>query len=398
MKHILQIILGYLHLNDVGLIEMIFAFSIMLSGFALWSFPLSVGVWIILLAILFVQGKIKKIQFYHPLRLFIYYWLIHSVFIALVDEVNIYGIIEQLLFFLSIFAVYPNIKLTKLKGSLNWVAIISIAGLLYQWGMLASGVFVHQLEIPGLTLPTETLDKMLLRPSSFYQEPAAYTTFMMCPLVLSLIERKYLWAFVMILSIFLTTSTTGIFVCFIMLFVSLINQRKISKKVIFMVGLIIVVSYFSLTRLELFESGVEKIEDTDAETNVRISQGPYVVSTMESSEFIFGVSYSSAYRYCKAGRAPFVRYFGESVYMPTFWQMILLYGVVGLFLYLNIYYQLFRKSRDAWPLLVSLCVVLFSSGYMVGLFYTFTTIVLLALLNSQTRIPHSSRKICRKSE
>lgn len=387
MNSILRRFWGYLHLNDVGIIEMIFSFAIMLSGFALWSFPLSLGVWILLIAIIFVKGKTNKMHFFHPLLLMFIYWVIHTAFLLFVDDVNIFGTIEQLLFFLSIFTIYPNISLTKLKGSLNWVAIISIAGLLYQWGMLSSGVLVHQLEIPGLTLSIETLDKISLRPSSFYQEPAAYTAFMMCPLTLSLMDRKYPWAIVMILSVFLTTSTTGIFVCFIMLFVSLINQRRISKKTVIMVGMIMVISYFSLTRFEVFEYGINKIEDTDAETNVRLSQGPYVVSTMKSGEFIFGAPYSSPFRYCKAGRAPFVRYFGESVFMSTFWQLILLYGVVGLCFYLNIYYKLFKKSRDTWPLLVCLCVVLFSSGYMLGVFYTFTTIVLLALSKNQTSIP-----------
>lgn len=302
-----------------------------------------------------------------------------------VDKVNINGMIENIILFLSIFVIYPNLNITKLKGSFNWVAIISIAGLIYQWGLLSSGNMVHQLEIPGLSLSAESLERVSVRPSSFFQEPAAYVAFMMCPLTLSLLDKKYIWSIVMILSIFLTTSTTGIFVCFIMLIVSLINSRKLRKRTAFIIGLTTVASYLALTRFDVFEYGLEKLEDTDLESNVRLRQGPYVVGTMESNEYIFGAPYSSAYNYCVSGRAPLVSFYGESVYMSTFWLMLLLYGVVGLVLYLNVYYQLFKKSRETWSLIACLCVVLFSSGYGIGVFYTYTTIVLLALSNSSLK-------------
>lgn len=391
-KNIFKKIFGYLNLNDVGLIEIIFAFALMLSGFSLLSFPLSLGIWIVLIAIIFLQGKNGKTHFYYPLLLFIIYWLFHTLGIMIVDKVNIFGIIEHLILFLSIFVIYPTLNLSKLKGSLNWVAIIAISGLVYQWGIIGSGGMVHQLEIPGLSLSAETLERISVRPSSFFQEPAAYTAFMMCPLAFSLIDKKYIWTIVMIMSIFLTTSTTGIFVSFIMLFVSLINHRKLNKKTIFFVGLIIVSSFFALTRFEAFEYGMEKLEDTDYESNVRITQGPYVVGTMEAGEYVFGVPYSSAYNYCKSGRALSVSTYGKSVYMSTFWMMLLLYGVVGLVLYLNVYYRIFKKSRDTWPLIACLCGVLFSSGYGFGVFYTYTTIVLLAISNGSKKVSQSLKQ------
>ena len=52
----------------------------------------------------------------------------------------------------------------------------------------------------------------------------------------ALIEKKWLWAFILILSIFLTTSTTGIALSFIMLGMTVLNQKNI-KGTFFILGM-----------------------------------------------------------------------------------------------------------------------------------------------------------------
>lgn len=371
----------YLGLKHLGLLEMLFALTPMLCGFRLGNLPLSVLMWILLLGLVILQGKIGGFKVYRPLLIFSLFWLFHTLIIMFFDDVNTNAFFSQILYFVAVFALYPVLNLNKLKGSLNWVALISIAGLLYQWFDVLRGGMVHPLEIPGLTMSESRLLTDSVRPSSFYMEPAAYVAFMICPLFFALSEKKYAWIIVIIFSIFLSTSTTGLVLSFIMLGVSLLGKGR-TRIWTWVVTITIGFSlYYALTTFDVFEYSVEKFQNTEA-SNIRVSQGLNIVKTMEPQEYVFGVPFSGAYHYCKTGRVSDVIFFGESVFMPTFWELILLYGIVGLVLYLNVYLQILKRNRITLTLVVALFTVLFTSTYSIGVIYIFSLIVLLVVANS----------------
>lgn len=380
MKFSILNIPQYLNLNKVGLLEIVFALVPLLSGYGLGSLPLSVLIWVLLLVIVLIKGKIGHIRDFMAFKIFVIFWILHQILIFAVDDVNLNGFLSTLLYFVAVFVLYPNLDMEKLKGSLNWVALISIIGLLYQWTDIMRGEMVHPLELPGLTMAESRLTTESLRPSSFFMEPASYVAFMCCPLLFALNDRKYIWATTIILSMFLTTSTTGLIVSFIMLGVSFLSGKKVRLSGIIPIIVIGVGLMYALTNWDVFDYGVNKLETIDTETNVRLTQGPYVVSTMKPEEYIIGVPYSTSYRYCKDGRASDVAYYGDNVYMSTFWQMLLLYGIIGLLLYLNVYFQIAKRCRQTLPLIAALTAVLFSSGYGTGIIYVFTLIVLLCIL------------------
>lgn len=371
-------ILDYLNLRNVGLLEMLFALTPILMGFNLGPIPLSALMWVVMIGVVALQKGKLKLKNFKPLMWFIIYWFVHQLFLLFVTNFNVNTLIVQVVYFAAVFFLYPVMDLGKMRGSFNWVAIISILGLLYQWADVAQGNGVHPLEIPGLTMPEGRMEHLILRPSSFYMEPAAYVAYMICPIALALVDKKYIWAILMILSVFLTTSTTGIVLSFILLVASLFaNKAKGSSMLIVLVvgaGMV-----YALNTLEEFSAGVEKLENTDASTSVRLSQGIHVVQTMHTNEYIFGVPYSDAYNYCKSGRCTDVEYYGESVYMPTFWDLILRFGIVGLILYLSIYVKILRMSKKTIPLCVALLSTMFSSGYSIGPMFVFTLIVLLVM-------------------
>ena len=372
-------ILDYLNLRNIGGLEIVFALSPILMGHSLGGIPLSILMWIVMMAVVIMikRGK-RKIRDYRPLTVFVIYWALHQLILLFITDIIFNTLLAQVIFFAAVYFLYPSMNPQKLRGAMNWVALFSIGGLLYQWTIIAGGGMVHPLELPGLSMAENRLETLSIRPSSFYMEPAAYVSFMVCPLAFSLMDKKYIWSVFIILSMFLTTSTTGILLSFIMLTVSLSsNKAKLASLVAVLVmgaGM-----FYALNTLEIFEEGVSKLENTDASTNVRLSQGPNVVSSMHSTEYIFGVPFSSAYDYCMSGRYTNVLIYGESVYMSTFWNMILLYGIVGLILYLFIYYKLFRISRLNWPLLVGLCATLFSDPDTIQSNYVYKLIFLLVI-------------------
>lgn len=368
-------ILDYLNIRQAGGIELFFSTLLILSGYSFDGVPLQVVLWCLLFVLLLTKKKHKKTVF-RPLVILAIYFLVHDFVYLFIANGNFNAFVMQIVYFGCTMMAINVFEINRLKGSLNVVAIISMVGLLYQWGIIAAGGGVHPIQIPFLDMGESRLEALSARPSSFFMEPAAYVEFMYIPLIFSLLDRKFVWTAIIILSEFLTTSTTGLLTSFIMLLVYVFTQ-KVNFKIRIFATLLGGVMLFSLTHLEAFKGSTEKLDNTDVETNMRLSQGPYVVSTMTPVEMVCGASYSSAYQYCRAGRAPFVVFYNEEVFMSTTWKLILIYGFIGLFLYLLFYYKLARGNRETIPLVVCLVAVMFSSGYGIGLSFVYSGIPLL---------------------
>ena len=371
-------IIDYLNLRQVGGLELFFALSMVLSAYSFMGIPMQVILWGGLFAMLFFKRRSVSFSAFRPLLVLAIFVLIHDFLYLFIANGNLNAFIMQILYFGCMLMAVNVFNIEKLKGSLNLVAIISMIGLFYQWRIIAAGGDVRPIQIPFLEMSQNRLATFSIRPSSFFMEPAAYVAFMYIPLAFSLIERKFVWTAAIILSEFLTTSTTGLLTSFIMLIVYVFTQ-KVNFKIRLLTVLMGVRVVFALTYFEVFQTGVNKLENTDVETNMRLVQGPYVVSTMKSEEMIFGVPYHNAYEYCLDGRAPNVVFYKEEVYMSTTWILILKYGFVGLFLYLLFYYRIARGNRQALPLVICLVATMFSSGYGLSGTFVYTGIPLLLL-------------------
>ena len=371
-------IINYLNLRQAGGLELFFALLMVLSAYSFMGIPMQVILWVGLFAMLFFKRRRVSFPAFRPLFILATFVLIHDFFYLFIANGNLNAFIMQILYFGCMFMAIKVFNVEKLKGSLNLVAIISMIGLFYQWGIIAGGEEVRPIQIPFLEMSQNRLETFSIRPSSFFMEPAAYVAFMYIPLAFSLIERKFVWTVVIILSEFLTTSTTGLLTSFIMLIVYVFTQ-KVSFKIRLLTILMGVGIVFALTYFEVFQTSINKLENTDMETNMRLAQGAYVVSTTKPEEIILGAPYHSAYEYCLDGRAPNVVFYKEEVYMSTTWMLILKYGFVGLFLYLFFYYRIVRGNRQALPLVICLIATMFSSGYGLSGTFVYTGIPLLLL-------------------
>lgn len=370
-------ILDYLNIRQAGGIELYFATLLIFSAYSFNGVPLQVILWC-LLFVLLLKKKRRNNAVFRPLAILAIYILIHDFVYLFVANGNVNAFIMQIVYFGCMMMAINVFDTNKLKGSLNIIAVISMAGLLYQWGIIAAGNSIHPIQIPFLDMGKSRLESLSIRPSSFFMEPASYVEFMYIPLLFSLIDRKFIWTGIIIASEFLTTSTTGLLTSFIMLIVYIFTQ-KVNLRVRLLTLLLGGGMLFALTHVEAFKGSTEKLDNTDVETNIRLSQGPYVVSTMNFDEMFFGVQFSSAYQYCSAGRAPYVVFYDEEVFMSTTWKLILIYGIVGLLLYLTFYYKIAKGNRETVPLVVCLIAVMFSSGYGLGLSFVYSGIPLLLL-------------------
>lgn len=377
-------IVDYLNLRDAGTFELFYASIFILSAYSLNGIPLSAVLWVLFAVFLAFKNRKNHITSYKPLLYLSIYCITHEFVYLFIANGNFIAFILQIVYFWCIFRASSIMDINKLKGAINWIALISIGGLLFQWGIIASGGEVVPIDLPFLDMSESRLENYSIRPSSFFMEPAAFVAFMYAPLAFSLIEKKFIWTFIIVLANFLTTSTTGILISFILLGVYVFSQ-KVSFKVRLLVIALGAMLLFSLTNFAGFQSGVSKLEETNTGTNIRLAQGPYIVSTMEQNEYIFGATYHDAYAYCLAGRAPMAVFYTESVFMSTFWNIILHYGVIGLMLYLLFYYRFYKRNRATRPLIFCLLATMFSSGYGVGPNFVYTSIILFMIAQHTTR-------------
>lgn len=377
-------IVDYLNLRDVGLFELFYASIFILSAYSLYGIPLSAVLWVLFAFLLLFKKKQNCITSSKPLIYLAVYCILHEFVYLFIANGNFNAFILQIAYFWCIYKAPSIIDVNKFKGAINWIAIISMGGLLYQWAIIASGGDVRPIGLPFLEMSENRLEVFSIRPSSFFMEPAAFVAFMYAPLAFSLIDKKYIWTFIIILANFLTTSTTGILTSFILLGVYVFTQ-KVSFKVRLLVIMLGAILFVSLTNVEAFQAGVSKLEETDTESNIRLAQGPYIVSTMHQHEYLFGAAYHDAFHYCLAGRAPMVVFYTESVFMSTFWLILLHYGVTGMILYLLFYYRFIKIDRATLPLIVCLVATMFSSGYGVGPNFVYTSIILFMIVQSKIR-------------
>lgn len=366
------------YIKELGLSEMLVALLPILGAYYLGPVPISF--WIVLLLTFISISKKRGINFrlFSPFIVFIIFYFFHELLMAvLVDGFNVNKRVEQIVQFCSVLFIVPLLDIKKLNASLNFVSLICIIGLLYQLLTIMAGGTVHPIEIPGLQMVGARLAQESLRPSSFFMEPAAYTAYMYAPLMFSLINRSYWWSAIIIISMLLSGSTTAFITTFIILAVYIYTQGLFKRNtfiiLIFALGILYALSHFSI-----FEVGRNKLDETDFDNTVRIWQGPHIVKTMNLAELLFGAPYEDTGEYYNAGRliGVDVNYSGSVIYMSTTWYIIFRFGIIGLLLYLNIYYKIAKQFREIIPYVFCLFITMFSAAIGVGSSYVFTIVIL----------------------
>lgn len=367
-----------INLKELGWTEMYVAIMPILSPYYLGALPILFWMSLLMIVVSIYKNKKPNLNVMKPLLIFCVYWLFHELILSVVaNDINFNKRIANTVALLFIFFIVPMLDLKKLIYSLNFVSLICIVGLLFQLTTIMRGGTVHPLEIPGLLMSTERLEAESVRPSSFFMEPAAYAIYMYAPLTLSLITKKYWWSAILVVAMFLTTSTTALFAAFIILGVFVLTQGLLQWRSFFVIIFSFVLLY-GLNNLSIFEVGVNKLENTEFETSARIAQGPIVVGTMHLGEMIFGVPYGDSGDYFKAGRTigNEIHLLNDSIYMSTIWWLIFSLGIVGLILYLNVFYRLAKRCRELWPMIFCLFITMFTASINIGYTFIYSVIVL----------------------
>lgn len=378
-----QAVIDKFNIRNLGFIELLFAFFLILSGYKYGALRFDM---LVLLIMDFISIKRQHKPFlYRPLFLMFLFLIFHEIllfgYVKNLPSSHLNLIIGLIIYVFSIMIIVPAIDYKKLVSSLYFVALISILGIAYHFVMIQSGASVTPIKLPFF--PEMISDSRLyeegLRPKGFYFEPAAFITFIIIPLFVSLYERRYLWTTLIVFSMFLSTSTTGIAISLVIVATYVVTQ-KVKTRYKFAIALMSLLMVYMLLTGDIFKAGLEKIETTDVETNIRLHNGPELINNMPFKHIVFGFPQSHIYDYYVhtpylKGANLFVR--GEYVFVPTFWQVLAKEGLIGMFLFLSLYIKIAYWHREILPLLAGLGVMLFTTGTFFSSAFTYQFIFIL---------------------
>lgn len=364
-------LIHYLSIDNIGTLELLFAFYCILSGYS-WGVVKGNILFLFIMAVLAYIRKEKKTVKMKELTWLVVFVAIHEIVLAIVINAPSYMINNTISALISCMLIYPIVRalrIEKMKGALNFVAILSIVGIVYHYIVIHNGGVVTPIPLPFMP-DLETTSRLYEegnRPTSFYWEPAAFVTYMMVPLFLSLRDKKFIWSTIIIASMFLSTSTTGITMSLFMLVCYLFTQ-KINVKSKVLIVVIAGAFIWSLFSTDLFSAGLDKMSQTDIESTSRIVNGPAMVFNMPFMDILTGMPAANPYDYYMSGGF----YSNEivvkenSIYCSTIWLVLAKYGVLGVFLFLWLYVKPIKVTREIMPFIIVLFVSMFFQSFTIG--------------------------------
>jgi len=372
-------VLDYLHLRDVGGLEFLIAFFPILIGYTVAGLPMGIVLCTILVAGILLTKGVRKALRKNPIWWFFLFMVFHDlIWLVIIDNakgVFFNSLIGQCAYVVAAIVVGNVIDYKKFRGSYNWVSLLCMGGMLYHYSLVLRGMQFNPIMLPFM--PEQDLSSRLFndyeRPTSFFLEAQSYASFMLITLFMALVEKKFIWALLVSVTIFMSSSTTGlvtVFIIFAMVAFSGFGSKKQSGWSIIIFLVLGAGMLFLLLNTSFFEQGTSKMlsESENLGEEIRIVQGPLLVGSMDFGELIFGVPYANPYQYCvaKGILSDFIVYGENSMYVPTIWLMIVRYGIVGLMLYLNVYWYFFKRDKSLRPFIICLFITLFSNPDFVG--------------------------------
>ena len=358
-------VIHYLCLDKIGFLELLFSFFPITLGY--WYFGIPGDIFMLLLMDFFALTRKPKIYIPTILKIFFFYVIIHEIiifyFVAGQPIYMLNAIMTHIVVFVSIPLLSSAINLNRLIGSFNIVAIICIVGIVYHFLLISIGGVCSRIRLPLLYAPPSSrFFQESLRPLSFFFEPQSFCSFMLIPLYFSVMKKKILWASIIILSMFLSTSTTGIILAPVVLLTYAYTQNKKSRVKLYYTLLTVIFIYI-LSTLSIFEQGVEKLQNTDASTNMRLSSGLEYLKHIDLSYCLLGIPAANPTDFFMMGGVKGANLYlslnSGSVFLATFWLLLIKFGVIGLLLYLG---------TLIYPMKIDRRTMLYGIPLMVGMF------------------------------
>ena len=369
-----------LNKKNYGLLELLIASVIILCQYKLGPLPLSFV--ICPLMVFLAYRRKRKIWGERSFGYLVTYILLHEIvlFVTMttIPSYHFNHIVEIALYLFALGFVIPALNYKKLITSIVLITVIVSLGILYHFLIIQTGGIVQTIRIPFLPIDQAFGERELLRPTSFFTEPSYYGTFMMVPLFLALIYRKYWLAVVCVGMVFLSTTITGVIGCVGIISFYFVTKKEGKIKSLIIFPTVVAAMGYALMNFGIFGETSAKIENQRAniETVDRVYNGILLFDKMEKQYLILGINNSNCSDYANENHlmGSLIPLFegSDQIYLPSFWDILYKYGIVGLILYLLVFYRLYKKEKSLLPYIFNAILSMLFAGGGFSSFYLFS--------------------------
>ena len=381
-------------ISKLGGLEFIIALYPILSSYNYGAFLSYLAIPLLLSIIVLIALPSKKMDYdLKPVVILMLFLFVHFfVCLFVIDNPPSYyynSFIQILVILFSFLIILPYLNINKLCSCINLIGVVAACGLVYHSVEIFMGHSISTIEIPFLPSPGESsrVFAIVQRPVSFFTEPQTYVSYMLVPLFLALTRKNIIWAIMISITILLSGSTTGIATIGILFGAFVIASKPGKFYSLLMIIAIIGLGYF-LCFSEYTTAGLDKLNGTNLGENMRVINGLLVVRFMSILDLIFGVPYSNATDFCFGTGITnnVILDSTDHVFISAFWIALIQYGVIGLFVYLNIYYDILKKDKGIFPFWLCVVVLLFTNPDFIGANFLFIILFSYTYVNQKKLI------------
>ena len=237
----------------------------------------------------------KKYVFDHYLKyLFGAYFcvLVIQAAFSISDIETVVHIIIGSIFWLLAYICFTNyIRLEDLLRPYIILSVIYMLGLFYQviqlfvWNNQLTGPIVI---FPSLLSTQDIVDFNLLRPMSFFREPAAYALWICIFTIVMINEKKFILAAVATFSVLLSTSTEGLALSALIWGIWLLTG-KFNFWLKVLVGFALFIAVTNVMTSDLFSLTISKASETDYSESNRLVDSFRLLQRLDLEGWLIGI-------------------------------------------------------------------------------------------------------------
>jgi len=311
--------------------------------------------------------KAKYIVLYKPLIVLTLFMFIHDLIKAVICintatfPLNMW--IERLIYIIFLAQCINNVDEEKLYKVWKIIGIFAMIGLVYHAILVYGfGQNVQMIRVLPFTSNSISFTNAYARPRSIFLEPAAYVTWILPLLYMSLKREKIFFSGVITVTILLSTSTTGVLITAILWGIFMLNSKEVvGMKKIFLIFIVISVAIIFI-ELPIFEKTITKLGNTDFFSNIRITAGLNIYKDADMMTQLFGIKYNTTEQYFLSTIADLGKYNMSTNahwlgFVNSIARSLLMYGIIGGILYVNLFYRIFKDSKKELTPYIFICFV-----------------------------------------
>lgn len=353
--------------NKVGIIEIIIPLLYICSPYNIAGISLPVILILVSMVYLWLTGN--RIHAYRPLLIFFLFMLLHDLIKMVIVPINIGLWLERIVYMVFLCTIAGKVEYEKLYKTWSFFGFFAVLGLFYQ----SVQVYLFHTPVkminlfPFLSTVAENNALAYLRPHSFFLEPASYVVWVIPLICMMLDKAKMIPAIIITISVLLSTSSTGIVMVAVIwgcyAFSLKGDTSKPVRRMFILAGILLIVGIFF--SMDIFSSGIDKLMNISIEratNSVRLTLGYKLWWAAPLLYKILGIPYANVESYLRYGGVNLSEYhlnlnISYLGYVNGIGNCMLMYGAIGLFLYLRLFWKVWQDLDKRLKIYFITCVL-----------------------------------------